>query len=68
MRWVIALLFVYVAGYGVFRSVNMSTDSAEVLYPENNLSLYYLFRPMAYLDQALTGTASHIGPHQEAQT
>lgn len=26
---------------------------------------YYLFRPMSYLDSAMTGMSFHIGPHAE---
>ena len=27
-------------------------------------TVYYIFRPMSYLDQATTDTRAHIGPHR----
>lgn len=35
-----------------------------VIFPKEQIALYYLFRPIAYVDGALTGIRFHIGPHQ----
>jgi len=67
MRWFILLAVLYVVVYGAFRTVNYAQETDEVIYPTDLSPLYYVFRPMAYIDQALTGTGSHIGPHQEVQ-
>jgi hypothetical protein len=57
----------YLAAYGGFRATHMEMgprdDRAYVIYPEGAVALYYLFRPMAYADAALTGVGSHLGPH-----
>ncbi|HET7233555.1 MAG TPA: hypothetical protein VFJ16_26320 [Longimicrobium sp.] len=37
-----------------------------VIYPAGARPLYYVFRPVAYVDQALTGTGTHIGRHRPA--
>ncbi len=34
-----------------------------VIYPEDR-ALYYIFRPLSYIDGKLTGIGSHIGPHR----
>ena len=35
-----------------------------VIFPTEKTSLYYLFRPLTYLDSYLTGMRFHLGPHQ----
>ena len=35
-----------------------------VIFPLGAEWAYYLFRPLAYVDGALTGLRFHIGPHQ----
>jgi len=35
-----------------------------VIYPQNPIAIYYVFRPLSYIDGFLTGMRSHIGPHQ----
>lgn len=62
------LVLVYLASYAVFRVMNTETWEKDgrnyVIFPENNRFLYLTFRPLSYLDAALTGTGAHIGPHQ----
>ncbi len=66
-RFLLAILVLYALGYAVFRSVNAEVwaedGNAYVIYPENPLAVYYLFRPLSYLDGYVTGMRSHIGPH-----
>lgn len=35
-----------------------------MLFPQGPIWIYYLFRPLTYLDQAMTGMHFHIGPHR----
>lgn len=61
-----ALLAVYLVGYFAFRQTHIEVwqnDSrAYVIFPGS--ALYYLWRPLTYIDGALTGMQFHIGPHQ----
>ena len=58
----------YLAGYAGIRTTNTEVWEQDghsyVLFPKNAIYLYYLYRPMSYLDNAVTGMRSHIGPHQ----
>jgi len=69
-RIILGFIILYVGGYGIFRAVNLETWSRNgqdyVIYPDSNRVFYMLWRPLDYLDHALTGTGSHIGPHAEA--
>ena len=37
-----------------------------LIIPSSARWLYYLYRPLMYVDGALTGMRFHIGPHGEA--
>ena len=67
-RMLIAILLLYLICYVLFRLVNsevwVEDGNTYVIYPERPISIYYMFRPLSYLDGFLTGTGSHIGPHQ----
>lgn len=62
------LLILYLISYGWFRQSYMEVwekDGNEyVIFPENNLFLYYLFRPVSVIDGKLTGMNFHIGQHR----
>lgn len=62
------LLFLYLASYGVFRQTHIETwekDGKEyVIFPEDKIFLYYLFRPLSMIDGKLTGMNFHIGQHR----
>ena len=65
---VIAVLL-YVGGYIAFRLSHVETwerdKQAYVIFPESyGRPLYYAWRPLSYLDAALTGMRHHIGPHR----
>ncbi|HEX8829729.1 MAG TPA: hypothetical protein VF705_01100 [Longimicrobium sp.] len=64
------LLLAYVAAYAALRATRTERWERDgrlyVIYPAGARPLYYVFRPVAYADQALTGTGAHIGPHQPA--
>lgn len=67
--WIV-LLIVYLGGYAAFRQtfaeVWAKDQAMYVMFPAGpvGLTLYYLWRPLSYADQKLTGTGTHIGPHQ----
>ena len=62
----------YVIAYMVFRLTHTAIWSENgkeyVIYPEGMTALYYAFRPMAYIDEGLTGMQSHIGEHRRPQS
>jgi hypothetical protein len=65
-----AVLAIYVIGYAVFRATNSEVWDKDgrtyVIYPTGTgVVLYYVWRPLAYVDNYLTNTGAHIGPHQE---
>lgn len=69
MKWIlIALIGLYLVGYAVLRTINAEVWDKDgqtyVLFPENAVVLYYLYRPMTYADGAVTGMRFHIGPHR----
>jgi hypothetical protein len=67
LRLVIFAVALYLGFYVRFRNqwIEAASDlERTVIYPEESSWAYYLFRPLAYADQALTGTGSHLGPHR----
>ncbi len=62
------LLVVYILSYLIFRNTNIETwdkDGKEyVIFPKNQKWIYYLYRPLTYLDSKLTAMHFHIGPHE----
>jgi hypothetical protein len=59
----------YVGSYLAFRVANSEVwehdRRAYVMFPPGvGAGLYYLWRPLSYLDGALTGMRFHIGPHR----
>jgi hypothetical protein len=65
---VIALAF-YVGAYVGFRQTHIEVrerdKQAYVIFPEGyGATLYYLWRPLTYVDGALTRMRFHIGPHR----
>ncbi len=68
---VILVLFVLYAGsYLAFRATHVEVwekdQKSYVIFPEGaGMALYYLWRPLAYIDGAATGIGFHIGPHRE---
>jgi hypothetical protein len=64
---IVVLLSLYIAGYVTFRLTHTEIWSHNghpyVIFPDDKL-LYYFFRPLTYLDGAVTGIGFHIGPHR----
>lgn len=58
----------YLLGYAWLRATSTEVWDRDgrpyVIFPAGAAApLYLLYRPLSYLDQALTGTGAHIGPH-----
>ena len=75
VSWTIVLLFgAYLIGYLAFRGMHTEmveadeSSSAYVIFPKDNAWLYDFFRPMTYVDGAVTGIQFHIGPHERPAT
>ncbi len=62
------LVFLYATSYLVFRQTHIEVweqDKREyVIFPTGGEYLYYLFRPMTYMDSTITGMRFHIGSHR----
>jgi hypothetical protein len=64
------LLVIYVGSYTVFRQTNQEVWTRDkqtyVIFPSGAIgqALYYVWRPLSYLDGALTGIRFHVGPHR----
>ncbi len=71
---VIVAVFLYGGAYLIFRTTHLTRIGEvgefeyEIIVPRSQLALYYLFRPLVYLDSAATGVHCHIGPHRPAIT
>ena len=67
-RVLLVAVLIYVLSYATFRTMNSEVwaDDGQtyVIFPENTPALYYAYRPLSYLDGALTGMRFHIGPHR----
>jgi hypothetical protein len=70
MRTILLLVILYTAGYAFFRTTHAQVwekdQATYVIFPEGSAgrALYYAWRPLSYLDQQLTGTGAHLGPHR----
>ena len=65
----VVVLLLYAGAYVAFRQSHAEVwdrdKRAYVIYPEAyGRPLYYLWRPLSYLDTAITGMQHHIGPHR----
>jgi hypothetical protein len=63
------LLFaIYAGSYAAFRQTNQDIwpkDELYVIFPSGIIgrALYYIWRPLSYLDSALTGIRFHVRAH-----
>ncbi|MBZ0146163.1 MAG: hypothetical protein K8F62_01300 [Pseudorhodoplanes sp.] len=63
-----AVLLIYAGSYLLFRQSNIEVWDRDkrpyVIFPAGaGSALYYAWRPLSYLDGAITGMGFHIGPH-----
>jgi hypothetical protein len=67
-RLATTVLTVYLLGYLALRVMNTEVWDKDgqtyVIFPQDTAVLYYAYRPLTYLDGALTGMRFHIGPHR----
>lgn len=69
IRWIIIAFLIYVGTYVVFRHFNTEVWARDsrtyVIFPQGyGTALYYLWRPLTYVDGAATKMQFHIGPHR----
>lgn len=61
-------LLLYGLGYLGIRFSGMQRSPQDgqmyVIFPESPILVYYLYRPLSWLDARLTGQKFHIGPHR----
>jgi hypothetical protein len=66
---VIVVLALYAGSYCLLRvrcvEVWARDGRPYLIIPSGSPWLYYLYRPLMYLDAAVTGMRFHIGPHRE---
>lgn len=63
----VVLVVVYLGSYVWFRSAyteRWDRDGRDYVIFLQQPALYYLYRPLTYLDARLTGMRFHIGPHR----
>jgi flagellar basal body-associated protein FliL len=62
------VVLAYVGTYLFFRvshtQVWEKDGKAYVIFPKNAIVLWYFYRPMTYVDGAITGMRFHIGAHR----
>ena len=62
------IVVVYSGSYIWFRQHNTEVWAADgkayVIFPPYRSIVYYAYRPASYVDEQLTGTRAHIGPHE----
>ena len=68
IKWVAILVFLYLSSYIAFRATHVELwhkDGKQYLiFPKDQLWIYYFYRPITYVDSKLTMLQFHIGPHQ----
>jgi hypothetical protein len=66
---VIVVLALYAGSYLLLRARCVEVWARDrrpyLIVPSGSPWLYYLYRPLMYLDGAITGMRFHIGPHRE---
>jgi len=58
----------YLASYALFRQTHIQVWNKNgkpyVIFPKGNRVIYYFFKPLSFIDGAVTGMGFHIGPHE----
>ncbi len=66
-RLILLMLCLYLVGYAALRLANTGVWEKDgqtyVIFLKSPIAVYYAYRPLTYLDGALTGMRFHIGPH-----
>jgi len=65
----VIMLVLYLGSYLAYRTVHIEVwernGQPYVIFPASSPIVYYLYRPLTYLDGALTGMGFHLGSHHE---
>ncbi len=65
---ILIAVLLYAISYIWFRQTRAEVwekdGNAYVIFPEDKVYLYYLYRPLSYVDGAVTGMKFHIGQHR----
>lgn len=69
-RVILVAILIYVSSYLVYRQIHTEVwaknGQAYVIFSAGpGRFLYYLWRPLSYVDASATGVGAHIGPHQD---
>ena len=66
---IIIVVALYLVSYVLFRQTHIQVwnknGNPYVIFPKGNPAIYYFFRPLSYIDGAVTGMDFHIGPHDQ---
>ncbi|MBI3220013.1 MAG: hypothetical protein HYZ44_10905 [Bacteroidetes bacterium] len=67
ITWAAAIVILYIGSIVAFRNTHLEvwrTDGKQYLiFPKDQLWIYYFYRPITYVDSKLTTLQFHIGPH-----
>ena len=65
----IIIVVLYLVSYALFRQTHIQVWNKNgepyVVFPKGNTAVYYFFRPLSYIDGAVTGMDFHIGLHEQ---
>ena len=64
----IAVFLIYLISYVWLRQTHAEVWEKDgqtyMIFPAAKVYLYYIYRPLSYIDGNLTGMRYHIGPHK----
>lgn len=64
----IILFCLYIGAYFEFRRTHIEVSASDrhsyVIFPADREIVYYIFRPLSYIDSMITDMRFHIGPHR----
>lgn len=67
-KWGAVCVFIYIGTYIAFRASHIELWPKDgkhyLIFPKDQLWIYYFYRPLTYVDSKLTSLQFHIGPHQ----
>lgn len=67
LRIIAVLAAMYFLSYLVFRFTHIElwekNGKRYVIFPKEHTWIYYLYRPLTYVDSKVTTMGFHIGPH-----
>ena len=65
---ILTAILLYALSYVWFRQSRTETWEKDgndyVIFPEDKVYLYYIYRPLSYVDGTVTGMKFHIGQHR----